>query len=553
MSGPAGAPPPSGHVLARRYDLDAVIGRGGHGLVWKARDRITGRDVAVKMLTDVASRDPHQVERLRREQLALSKLAGTSAVELFDLCTSESGKLCLVMELLDGVDLEAHLESVEQRGGRIALPTLLSVLEPVVTTLERAHEQGIIHRDLKPANVFLLSERAGGGVRVLDFGLARLRAEMPLTAAGTVVGSPSYIAPEAWKGRSEGLDQRVDVYAFGVLVFRALAGCLPFPGTTLQEKFKAATGAPRPSLHALRPDVSHEVDEWVAQVLAIDPDLRFRTLRGTFNALLAALGTPTIATALVTAEDLQSASLVPAPLGGVSDARAPDPEPPRAAEPVAAPRERYDSGSIEIPMSGALPALKAVLKRAAGVVARVTDVVTSTTRREPWVVPATERVVPDVPDVPAPLPPPSAPAPPPASQPPSSVAVAPVLAVGKSQRDPSMVREWLAGSSHAVRGASAEPSDVVAWLSTDEPQREPTLPMPIGAPEEESVAEPLPDAPATRGKKKGESRAKAKPKKKLAKHSSESKPVEPARAAAGKKGRAKKAKGDKPKRSKKKD
>jgi len=127
------------------------------------------------------------------------------------------------------------------------------------------------------------------------------------------------------------------------------------------------------------------------------------------------------------------------------------------------------------------------------------------------------------------------------------------LAVGKSQRDPSMVREWLAGSSHAVRGASAEPSDVVAWLSTDEPQREPTLPMPIGAPEEESVAEPLPDAPATRGKKKGESRAKAKPKKKLAKHSSESKPVEPARAAAGKKGRAKKAKGDKPKRSKKKD
>lgn len=473
--------PHSGHVIAGRYELGAIIGRGGHGLVWKARDRESGRLVAVKMLTDIAAKDPHQVERLRREQIALVKLAGTSAVELIDLCRSSSGKLCLVMELLEGVDLEAHLEGLEQRGQRISAASLLAVLSPVVATLERAHEQGIIHRDLKPANVFMLAEKAGGGVRVLDFGLARLRAQMPLTAAGTIVGSPSYIAPEAWKGKSDALDQRVDVYSFGVLVFRALAGQFPFAGNSLQDKFKAATSAARPALSPFRPDVPKEVDEWISQVLAIDPDLRFRTLRGAWNGLLSALGNPELASALVTAEDLASAADAASPLA------APPAPAPRIHTPVmpasAPPTARSEaSASIELPMSGALPALKAVFKRAATAVARVAEVVTGSERlRTP--IPA------------AVAGPPPSDAPPPSR----SVAVSPVMAIGTRVREgKSMVREWLAGSDFEPAGKTQrEPSDVVAWLGGEvsSGRREQTLPMAVSAP----VAEAAPPSlePAT--------------------------------------------------------
>ncbi|GMV15533.1 MAG: hypothetical protein AMXMBFR56_37570 [Polyangiaceae bacterium] len=520
MSRPDAKEPHSGHVIAGRYELGSIIGRGGHGLVWKARDRDTGRLVAVKMLTDVAAKDPQQVERLRREQLALVKLAGTSAVELIDLCRSSSGKLCLVMELLEGVDLEAHLEALEQRGQRISVSTLLSVLEPVVTTLERAHEQGIIHRDLKPANVFMLAERAGGGVRVLDFGLARLRSQMPLTAAGTIVGSPSYIAPEAWKGRSEGLDQRVDVYSFGVLVFRALSAQFPFPGNSLQEKFKAATSAERPRLSPLRPDVPRELDDWVAQVLAIDPDLRFRTLRGAWNALLAALGNPALAGALVTAEDLASAAAASAPLEPAPVA-APAPAP-RIKTPVMSPLplpERSEP-SIELPMTGALPALKSVFKRAAGVVARVADAVTGGERKRT-----------PLPFVPAPTP--HDDAPPPSRAGP--VSVSPVMAIGKRAREgKSMVREWLAGSDLDVTPpAETESSDVVAWLGGDAAPatREHTLPMAVSAPVDLPAerpkpvkrAEPKPRAklekkPAAR--KKAAAKKKAAPKKKAARKKS---------------------------------
>ncbi|MCK6537548.1 MAG: serine/threonine protein kinase [Polyangiaceae bacterium] len=476
--------PHSGHVIAGRYELGAIIGRGGHGLVWKARDRESGRLVAVKMLTDVAAKDPHQVERLRREQIALVKLAGTSAVELIDLCRSSSGKLCLVMELLEGVDLEAHLEGLEQRGQRISVASLLAVLSPVVTTLERAHEQGIIHRDLKPANVFMLAEKAGGGVRVLDFGLARLRAQMPLTAAGTIVGSPSYIAPEAWKGKSEALDQRVDVYSFGVLVFRALAGQFPFAGNSLQEKFKAATSAARPALSPLRPDVPKEVDEWVSQVLAIDPDLRFRTLRGAWNGLLAALGNPELASALVTAEDVASAADAASPLAAPAAPPAPAPRIHTPVMPASAPPTARSeaSASIELPMSGALPALKAVFKRAATAVARVAEVVTGSERlRTP--IPAADAGPP-----PSDAPPPS-----------RSVAVSPVMAIGTRVREgKSMVREWLAGSDFEPAGnTQREPSDVVAWLGGEamSNRREQTLPMAVRAP----VAEAAPPSlePAT--------------------------------------------------------
>src|SRR6185503_8417607 len=178
----------------------------------------------------------------------------------------------------------------------LSVSELVKVLGPIVDTLETAHRAGILHRDLKPANIFLMSEHAGAGVRLLDFGLVRLRSANPLTAAGTVLGSPSYIAPEVWKGSSGGLDQRVDVYSFGVVVYRALSGRLPFEtAASLTDKFIMATTAARPSLLAHRPDLPLDVDHWIQEAMAIDRDHRFTTIRAAWNALLASLETsPTV-------------------------------------------------------------------------------------------------------------------------------------------------------------------------------------------------------------------------------------------------------------------
>ncbi|MET0594318.1 MAG: serine/threonine-protein kinase, partial [Polyangiaceae bacterium] len=158
-----------------------------------------------------------------------------------------------------------------------------------VDTLEAAHVRGIVHRDLKPGNIFVLDS---GGARLLDFGLAKVMAAAPLTNSGMVAGSPSYIAPEVWKGNPRALDHRIDVYSLGAIIFRALSGAVPFGGKDILEKLALVTTGDRPSLHELRPDLPQEVDTWVAEVLAVDPDLRFRQVRGMWNALRGILGIP---------------------------------------------------------------------------------------------------------------------------------------------------------------------------------------------------------------------------------------------------------------------
>jgi serine/threonine-protein kinase len=275
-----------GQRVKRRYEILSLIGEGGQGSVYRARDVRDGDEVAVKVLRGRTT-DPAATERMFREASALVTLWGTCAVRPIDQGWTENGDFAIVMELLVGDDLEVVCKRFESDGGRVPIPWALSLFEPVVSTVERAHQQGIVHRDLKPGNVFVLSDAVGGGVRVLDFGFAKFLRMGKLTSAGMVAGSPSYVAPESWEGVEA--DSRVDVYSLAALMFRTLGGRPPFTGT-LVELLRTVSTAPRPSLRALRPELPEAIDDWAQYGLAIDRDARFQTVRALWNAFVSVLG-----------------------------------------------------------------------------------------------------------------------------------------------------------------------------------------------------------------------------------------------------------------------
>ncbi|MEO8901185.1 MAG: serine/threonine-protein kinase [Polyangiaceae bacterium] len=274
-----------GEIVNKRYRVLDKLGAGAHGVVYRARDLETRAEVALKFLGDGKALDPEYSRRIEREAIAMAKLRGTSAVYVHGLNIAEDGSVYLVMEMLAGKDLEAYLGDAERVGGKIKKSKLLELLRPVVDTLEQAHKQGIVHRDLKPSNVFIVDAERGGGVRLLDFGLAKMLDASALTADGMVAGTPSYIAPEAWKGNPRILDHRIDVYSLGILVFRALCGRTPTPKGNLLDVCTWAMSGERPSLRALRPSLPRAIDSWVEKALAIDPNDRFQSVRALWTSL----------------------------------------------------------------------------------------------------------------------------------------------------------------------------------------------------------------------------------------------------------------------------
>lgn len=274
----------SGRVLDGRYRLLDLIGQGNHGVVYRALDQASRAEVAVKLLRDIEANPEYSV-RLVREAKAMAALAGTSAVAVHGFGSDVDGTFYVVMELLQGMNFEEYLHRIEIRGARMPLEHMVGLLDPIVDTLEAAHDRGIVHRDIKPSNIFLLDQSQGGGVRLLDFGLVKLMGAKPLTRQGVVAGSPSYIAPEAWAGNPLSLDHRIDIYSLAVIVFRVLGGRVPFESNDLFEKMQMVTEGPRPSLHGLRPDLTPDLDIWVEQALAINPDHRFARIRAMWNAV----------------------------------------------------------------------------------------------------------------------------------------------------------------------------------------------------------------------------------------------------------------------------
>jgi eukaryotic-like serine/threonine-protein kinase len=272
-------------VIEGRYRLLKQIGSGAHGVVFRARDLESRGDVAIKFLSADIARKADYIERLRREALAMARLRGTSAVYVHGLSSTAEGSAFLIMEYLEGRDLQSVLNAAEARGGQLKAERLIQLLRPIASTLHAAHQQNIVHRDLKPSNIFVLDKSVGGGVRLLDFGLVKLLDQKRLTLEGQIAGTPSYIAPEAWNGQPLSLDHRIDVYAMGVIVFRALAGRVPFASKNLVEMLNWALRGTRPSLHAARPDLPPAIDAWSQKTLAVDAEQRFQSIHQMWSAL----------------------------------------------------------------------------------------------------------------------------------------------------------------------------------------------------------------------------------------------------------------------------
>jgi serine/threonine protein kinase len=263
----------AGERVAGRYLLISEIGRGGHGVVFRAHDEQTGEAVALKVLAGELAQERQYVLRLWREAQSLATLMGTSVVRVYEFDTDPRGFVYMAMELLDGDPLDVYLQELESFGHRMSVVSVVEAIGPVAHALEAAHAQGIIHRDVKPANIFLLAPPPANGTRLMDFGLAKTPDLEAITESGMIAGSPSYIAPELWN--SAPFDHRIDVYSLAAVIFRTLSGRPPFMAEATLDLYHLATEAPRPSLSAYRPEMPREIDAWVERALAIDAHRRF--------------------------------------------------------------------------------------------------------------------------------------------------------------------------------------------------------------------------------------------------------------------------------------
>jgi serine/threonine-protein kinase len=252
-------------TVAHRYRLLEQLGRGGMGVVWRARDERLGRDVALKVLHSWVADDPDLRERFDREASALARLEHPNVVRLYDVLEDE-GRTVLVLELVEGDGLHALAA-----GRRLGWDEVRRYCAPVAAGLAHAHARGVVHRDLTPSNV--LVERNTGRVVVTDFGLARLvRSSTSLPVSGVLAGTPEYWAPEQAAGEPTG--PATDLYALGCILFQLLSGRLPFAGEDRLATGLRRAHEPAPPLASVSPEVPQDAATIVDQLLTRDPDAR---------------------------------------------------------------------------------------------------------------------------------------------------------------------------------------------------------------------------------------------------------------------------------------
>jgi eukaryotic-like serine/threonine-protein kinase len=271
----------SGQVIAQRWRVDAVIGKGGVGTVYHGEHLGTERHVAIKVLQATFARQDEFRKRFEREARAASKLSHPSCVSVLDFGEHE-GHLFLVMEFAAGKLLEDEIEK-----GPLAPAEAVRVVRGIAVALRHAHELGIVHRDLKPGNIMLVDDQASGvPCKLLDFGGAKSMARDPrdhLTGHGQVFCTPSYISPEQALG--DKADVRSDLYSLGVMLWEMLAGKKPFEDKDSLRVINMHIQKAAPRVRTAAPKVSQELDALVAKMMEKLPAQRFQTANELIDAL----------------------------------------------------------------------------------------------------------------------------------------------------------------------------------------------------------------------------------------------------------------------------
>jgi serine/threonine-protein kinase len=259
-----------GRVIAGRYRLEARIGEGGMGVVYRARHVLIDRVVAVKLIRPDLRGETHLRAWMLREARAANRVDHAHIIDIHDIGETEEGELYLVMEYLVGTSLSSELAR-----GAMPLARGVDVLEQMCAALARAHDLGVVHRDLKSDNI-LLTTRGGRKdfVKILDFGLAHLAMDPRLAPKGAVFGTPEYMAPE--QARGEEATAQSDLYALGVLFFEMLTGQLPFRSDDRETLLEMQRSQPAPRPRSIKADVLPAAEAIVVKLLEKDRRKRFQ-------------------------------------------------------------------------------------------------------------------------------------------------------------------------------------------------------------------------------------------------------------------------------------
>lgn len=263
-----------------KYRIDAEIGRGGMGIVYRGYDPVLRRPVAVKVLPPQLTHDTEFVQRFRQEAILAASLRHPGIVTIHDV-GQQGDTHYMVMEYLEGETLETWL----RRQGPLRVAQAAQIVGQIAAALDYAHSKGVIHRDIKPVNIMLGPD---GRVTLMDFGLVRAAEGTSLTRTGQVMGTPEYMAPEQALG--EAVDARSDVYALGVVAYRLLSGQVPFSRSTPYATTYAHIHEPPPPLRSVRGDIPATVEAVVGRALAKRPGERYQRAGEFAAALSATLG-----------------------------------------------------------------------------------------------------------------------------------------------------------------------------------------------------------------------------------------------------------------------
>ncbi|WP_437286038.1 serine/threonine-protein kinase [Sorangium sp. So ce406] len=269
------------------YRIEAKIGVGGFGTVYRAMHPVIGKAAAIKVLSRQCSANPQLVSRFVAEARAVNQIRHRNIIDIFSFGALEDGRHYYVMELLEGMTLDAYLRKRRRLPPAEALP----ILAKVARALDAAHAAGIAHRDLKPENVFLVFDEDGAIFpKLLDFGIAKLLGEPSTTAhktrTGHLIGTPLYMSPEQCRGRN--VDHRTDIYSFGILAHELLAGAPPFDGESAFDLLTKHAAEPAPPVSSVATHLSPALDAPLLRMLEKDPASRPASLLEATAALVEA-------------------------------------------------------------------------------------------------------------------------------------------------------------------------------------------------------------------------------------------------------------------------